>query len=72
MVIFLDDNGKKYYKLEPFTSPIYIKEKSFDECNMLENESEMDYVVYADAYTRTKILKDINNNATIKKKSVIN
>ncbi len=58
--IYLDENSQKYYKIEEFKIPIYIKNKHYNECNMLSEE--FDYVTYINGWNRYKLSKALKDN----------
>ncbi len=58
--IYIDENSQKFYKLEEFKIPIYIKNKNYNECNMLTGE--FDYITYINGWNKYKLSKALKDN----------
>jgi uracil-DNA glycosylase len=58
--IYIDENGEKFYNLEKFEIPIYIKNVSYDQCSMLNDN--FDYVTYINGWNRYKLSKGLKDN----------
>ncbi|MFW6247067.1 MAG: uracil-DNA glycosylase family protein [bacterium] len=67
LMIYLDQNGIKYYAIKELVVPLYIKTEG--NCEILIDDP--DAVTYANGYSRNKILKGLRENMEVNKRTAV-
>ena len=69
LMVFIDDNGNKKYIKKEYKEPIYIRNKEWNNCNMIE--SEFDYVLYVNGYNKQKLISSLKDSIETAQQNLI-
>jgi hypothetical protein len=59
-MIFIDSDGIKWYQIKPYTQEIFIKNSTWDNCNMVVSDIDDNCVINGyQKYKLSKLLYDI-------------
>jgi uracil-DNA glycosylase len=72
LIIYIDENGEKFYKIEEYKIPIYIKNTEYNSCKLLESKDEFTYTSYINGFNKFKLNKSLKDNLLKFKYSSLN
>jgi len=66
LMTFIDKEGKKWYKIEPYELPVYIKNVDWKNAEMLTNH--VDSIIHINGYNRLKLMTAVRDSMAMTKK----